>query len=68
MTVFHASTARDDKGELWAVGGRVLGVSACGADIRMAQERAYRAVDKMDWPDGFYRRDIGWRERARQES
>ena len=68
VTVFHASTARDDKGDLWAVGGRVLGVSACGADIRIAQERAYRAVDKMDWPDGFYRRDIGWRERARQES
>ena len=68
VTVFHAGTARDDTGGLRAIGGRVLGVSACGADICTAQERAYRAVDKIDWPDGFCRRDIGWRERARQDS
>ena len=58
--VFHAGTAlRDDT--LVANGGRVLNVTATGPTIAEAQARAYSAVDLIDWPDGFCRRDIGWR-------
>ncbi len=59
--VFHAGTAKDDNDNIISIGGRVLGVTAIGADIATAQERAYKAVDKIDWPEGFCRRDIGWR-------
>ncbi|WP_120497782.1 phosphoribosylamine--glycine ligase [Kiloniella sp. EL199] len=65
VTVFHAGTARGDDGSLQAVGGRVLGVTALGSDIKEAQEKAYQAVDKISWDQGFCRRDIGWRELAR---
>lgn len=58
--VFHAGT-RTDGHRILAHGGRVLGVTALGADIATAQARAYQAVDLIDWPDGFARRDIGWR-------
>ncbi|MEX0922553.1 MAG: phosphoribosylamine--glycine ligase [Rhodovibrionaceae bacterium] len=61
VTVFHAGTARNAAGELTAAGGRVLGIAARGRDIAEAQQRAYAAVDKIDWPQGFFRRDIGWR-------
>ena len=44
-----------------ASGGRVLGVTARGKTVAEARERAYRAVDLIDWPGGFCRRDIGWR-------
>ena len=44
-----------------AAGGRVLGVTALGADVAAAQSRAYEAVGRIDWPEGFCRRDIGWR-------
>jgi phosphoribosylamine--glycine ligase len=44
-----------------ADGGRVLGVTALGHDLAAARERAYRAVDEVDWPEGFCRRDIGLR-------
>lgn len=60
VTVFHAGTAKKD-GQIVSTGGRVLGVTALGADIAEAQRRAYMAVDKIEWPDGFCRRDIGWR-------
>ena len=60
VSVLHAGTVRDG-GRLLANGGRVLGVTAQGADIREARDRAYQGVDAIDWPDGFYRRDIGWR-------
>jgi phosphoribosylamine--glycine ligase len=60
VTVFHAGTAPDD-GRVLATGGRVLGVTALGAGVAEAQRRAYRAVDAIDWPEGFCRRDIGWR-------
>lgn len=63
--VFHAGTARNDKGELTANGGRVLGVTGWAADIIQAQKKAYEAVDKVKWADGFCRRDIGWRAVAR---
>jgi phosphoribosylamine--glycine ligase len=58
--VFHAGTARRD-GRFVADGGRVLGVTARGASLREAADRAYGMVDRIDWPEGFCRRDIGWR-------
>jgi phosphoribosylamine--glycine ligase len=66
VRVFHAGTARDTAGKLVASGGRVLGVTACGVDVRSAQSRAYRAVSQIDFQTGIYRRDIGWREIARE--
>ncbi len=62
--VFQAGT-RLDGGRLVASGGRVLAVTATGPDIATAQADAYRAVHAIDFPTGFYRRDIGWREVAR---
>lgn len=59
-TVFHAGTSLVD-GEITAMGGRVLGVTALGDDIARAQAVAYQAVEHIDWPGGFYRHDIGWR-------
>jgi phosphoribosylamine---glycine ligase len=59
-TVFHAGT-RAEGDRIVAEGGRVLGVAARGRDVREARDRAYRAVDLIDWPEGFCRRDIGWR-------
>jgi phosphoribosylamine--glycine ligase len=61
VTIFHAGTARRADGALVADGGRVLGVSAVGPDVAAAQAAAYRAIDRIDWPEGFCRRDIGWR-------
>ena len=66
VTVFHAGTARDGE-RLLANGGRVLAVTALGADAAEAQVNAYAAVDLIDWPDGFCRRDIGWRAAAQAE-
>lgn len=59
--VFHAGTAKDENGGIVSVGGRVLGVTAQGDTIAEAQKSAYEAVDKLNWPKGFCRRDIGWR-------
>jgi phosphoribosylamine---glycine ligase len=58
VKIFHAGTSRDDQ-RLVADGGRVLGVTALGSDIGAARNRAYAAVDRIDWPQGFCRRDIG---------
>jgi len=58
--VFHAGTAQRD-GALIATGGRVLNVTARGATLAEARDRAYGMVDRIDWPQGFCRRDIGWR-------
>jgi phosphoribosylamine--glycine ligase len=58
--VFHAGTRAVD-GQITADGGRVLNVTARGATLDEAQTRAYAMVDAIDWPDGFCRRDIGWR-------
>ena len=60
IVVFHAGTQTED-GKVIATGGRVLGVTALGKDVAEAQARAYAVVDKIDWPGGFCRRDIGWR-------
>jgi len=63
--VFHAGTALNGA-ELVANGGRVLNVTARGPDVKTAQARAYQAVDAIDWPNGFCRRDIGWQAVARE--
>ena len=65
VEIFHAGTVRRD-GRLLATGGRVLNVSARGRTVAEAQARAYAAIDLIDWPDGFCRRDIGWRAIARE--
>jgi phosphoribosylamine--glycine ligase len=61
VVVFHAGTKSGPNGEILADGGRVLGVTALAPSIAEAQARAYQAVDRIDWPEGFCRRDIGWR-------
>jgi len=63
--VFHAGTAERD-GQTVANGGRVLNVTALGKTVTVALKKAYEAVDKIDWPGGFCRRDIGWREIERE--
>ena len=65
VTVFHAGTAQDERG-LVAKGGRVLAVTATADTFGNARARAYRAVDQIDFADGFHRRDIGWREVERE--
>jgi len=65
VEIFHAGTACKD-GQIVANGGRVLNVTALGRDVAEAQARVYRAVDLIDWPEGFCRRDIGWRAVARK--
>ncbi|TPW26207.1 phosphoribosylamine--glycine ligase [Pararhizobium mangrovi] len=60
VVVFHAGTATGTQ-DLEANGGRVLSVTALGRTVAQAQARAYEAVDRIDWPEGFCRRDIGWR-------
>ena len=59
VEIFHAGT-KADGGRIFANGGRVLNVSALGRTVGEAQARAYAAVDKIRWPEGFCRRDIGW--------
>jgi phosphoribosylamine--glycine ligase len=61
VVLFHAGTARREDGALVAAGGRVLNVCALGDDLRQARDRAYAAVARIDWPEGFHRTDIGWR-------
>jgi phosphoribosylamine---glycine ligase len=60
VTIFHAGTRFQD-GRVLANGGRVLNVTATGATLEEARARAYAAIDRIDWPDGFCRHDIGWR-------
>jgi phosphoribosylamine--glycine ligase len=66
VEIFHAAT-KADGGHLLADGGRVLDVTAKGKTVGDAQKRAYEAVDRVHWPEGFYRRDIGWRAVARKK-
>mmetsp|Transcript_7500 Transcript_7500/g.13553 ORF Transcript_7500/g.13553 Transcript_7500/m.13553 type:complete len:489 (-) Transcript_7500:189-1655(-) len=62
VKVFHAGTRFDsDKNEVVAIGGRVLGVTATGESVQEAQNRVYEAVKTIEWPEGFFRTDIGWR-------
>lgn len=67
VTVYHAGTAKSKDGEFVAAGGRVLGVTATAKDIRDAQRVAYEGIDVIDWPEGFCRRDIGWRAVTREQ-
>jgi phosphoribosylamine--glycine ligase len=59
VEIFHAGTIARD-GAILANGGRVLNVCAMGKTVREAQSRAYAAVDRIKWPEGFCRRDIAW--------
>ena len=65
VEIFHAGTVAKD-GKILASGGRVLNVCAMGKTVTEAQQRAYQAVDRIDWPEGFCRRDIGWQAVARE--
>ncbi|MCX2723844.1 phosphoribosylamine--glycine ligase [Roseibium salinum] len=64
LEVFHAGTKREGD-RVVSNGGRVLNVTALGSTVREAQQNAYDAVARIDWPDGFCRTDIGWRAIAR---
>ncbi len=64
--IFHAGTICEE-GKIFAAGGRVLNVTAMGASVKIAQSKAYAALDQIDWPEGFCRRDIGWRAVKREE-
>lgn len=66
IEIFHAGTTKSG-GNLLATGGRVLNVTARGATVREAQQRAYAAITKIKWDQGFFRTDIGWRAVAREE-
>jgi phosphoribosylamine---glycine ligase len=67
VTIHYAGVRREGK-RLLADGGRVLAVTAAGGNVAQAQARAYAAVDAIDWPEGFCRRDIGWRAIARERA
>ena len=67
VMVFHAGTKQNEHGHLLANGGRVLAVTALAPTVTEAQRKAYEALAVIDWPGGFYRRDIGWREVAREQ-
>ena len=58
--VFHSGTISEN-GRILSAGGRVLGITALGDSVAEAQKKAYDAIGLIDWPSGFYRRDIGWR-------
>jgi phosphoribosylamine--glycine ligase len=66
VEIFHAGTKAEGE-KILANGGRVLDVSAIGKTVREAQARAYAAVSRIHWPEGFYRRDIGWRAVEREQ-
>jgi phosphoribosylamine--glycine ligase len=67
VEIFHAGTISKG-GHILANGGRVLNVTASGETITEAQRRAYQGVDRIQWPEGFCRRDIGWQAVEREKS
>lgn len=67
IMIFHAGTKKE-KNNIYAVGGRVLNVTALSPTVTEAQKNAYAAIKKIDWPQGFYRKDIGWRAVERENS
>ena len=67
VEIFHAGT-KTDNGRILSNGGRVLNICARGKTVGDAQARAYQAVDKIKWPEGFCRRDIGWQAIAREQA
>jgi len=66
VEIFHAGT-KEEGGRILANGGRVLNVSALGSTVREARARAYEAISRIRWPEGFYRHDIGWRAVEREK-
>jgi phosphoribosylamine--glycine ligase len=58
--MFHAGTGETD-GQIVATGGRVLNATGRGATLQEARDRAYSIADAVNWPEGIFRRDIGWR-------
>ncbi len=66
IMIFHAGT-RKEGGEVFATGGRVLNITALGKTVSEARDKAYAAIERIDWPEGFYRKDIGWRAIKRDE-
>lgn len=68
VTVYHSGTARQPSGALVAGGGRVLAVTAIAESLANARARAYRAVDAIEYSEGFHRRDIGWRQLERDHA
>jgi phosphoribosylamine--glycine ligase len=67
VEIFHAGT-KSDGGRILANGGRVLNITATAKTVSEAQRRAYEAIDRIDWPEGFCRRDIGWQAVAREKA
>jgi phosphoribosylamine--glycine ligase len=67
VEIFHAGTRRDGT-RLLADGGRVLNVTGRGRTVAEARDAAYAAAAKIDWPGGFYRKDIGWRALQRNDA
>ncbi|WP_414463891.1 phosphoribosylamine--glycine ligase [Hyphomicrobium sp. DY-1] len=67
VEIFHAGTRRDGD-RIIADGGRVLNVTGRGKTVKDARDAAYAAIAKIDWPGGFYRKDIGWRALERQKT
>jgi phosphoribosylamine--glycine ligase len=67
VEIFHAGTKADGE-KILANGGRVLNICATGKTVTEAQQRAYQAVDRIKWPDGFCRRDIGWQAVEREKT
>jgi len=65
VLVFHGGT-REVDASVFADGGRALTITALGSDVTDASERAYAATAKIKWPEGFFRRDIGWRAKNRE--
>lgn len=65
--IFHAGT-KCEEGKIFAAGGRVLNITAMGENVEIAQRKAYSALDQIDWPEGFCRRDIGWRAVEREQA
>jgi phosphoribosylamine--glycine ligase len=65
VRIFHAGT-KAEGGAVLANGGRVLAITALGASVAEARDRAHAAIDRIDWPQGFCRRDIGWQAIARE--
>jgi phosphoribosylamine--glycine ligase len=65
VSVLHGGTRKEDD-EILSDGGRVLTITSLGRTLTEARDLAYAAVDRIDWPEGFCRRDIGWRDIARE--
>ncbi len=61
VNIFHAGTGRTEDNNIISTGGRVLGITALGTNVEEAKTKAYQAINKIKWPKGFYRKDIGWR-------